>query len=104
MTGAGNLNTRLVLQAPVETADGQGGLVRSHADVGSVWAQVTMLASRESVAAEADGARTRIRIIARAPLALTLQHRFVEDGQVYRITGYRDDGTWIEIDAELRVA
>lgn len=103
MIAAGQLRTRLMLQAPVESADGQGGVVRSYADVGTVWAQVTLLASRESVGADADGARTRVRIVVRAPLALTLQHRFVEDDLVYRVSGYRDDGVWIEIDAELRV-
>ncbi len=103
MTGAGQLRTRLTLQAPVEAADGQGGVARSYADVGAVWARVTLLASRESVAADADGASQRARITVRAPLAVTLQHRFVEDDVVYRITGYCDDGVWIEIDAELRV-
>lgn len=103
MTGAGQLRTRLMLQAPVEIADGQGGVARSYADIAPVWAQVTLLASRESVAAEADGANQRLRIVVRAPLALTLQHRLVEDDQIYRITGTRDDGVWIEIDAELRV-
>lgn len=103
MTGAGQLRTRLMLQAPVEAADGQGGVARSYADAGAVWAQVTLLASRENVAADAGAATTRVRIVVRAPFALTLQHRFFEDDVVYRITGYRDDGVWIEIDAELRV-
>lgn len=103
MIGAGRLRTRLTLQAPIETPDGQGGLVRSYADVADVWAQIALLASRESVAADSDGATTRAKIVVRSPLAFTLQHRFVEDESVYRITGYRDDGVWIEIDADLRV-
>ncbi len=103
MTGAGQLRTRLTLQAPNETADGQGGLVRSYKDVADVWAQISLLASRESIAADSDGAITRAKIVVRSPLAFTLQHRFVEDDDIYRITGYRDDGVWIEIDAELRM-
>ncbi|MDB5548799.1 MAG: hypothetical protein JWP21_2246, partial [Tardiphaga sp.] len=51
----------------------------------------------------ADGASTRARIVLRGPLDLTLRHRLVEDDDVYRITGIRDEGAWIAIDAELRV-
>ncbi|MDB5548803.1 MAG: hypothetical protein JWP21_2250 [Tardiphaga sp.] len=104
MIGAGQLRSRLTLQKPLDVADGQGGFTRGYADVAEVWAQVTLLASRETVAADADGASTRARIVLRGPLDLTLRHRLVEDDDVYRITGIRDDGAWIAIDAELRVA
>ena len=103
MIGAGQLRSRLTLQTPIETPDEQGGVVRSYGDVADVWAQVTLLASRENVVADADGASTRARIMVRAPLGVTLRHCFIEGDDVYRIIGYRDDGVWIEIDAELRV-
>lgn len=103
MTGAGDLRTRLTLQAPVEIADGQGGVMRSYASQGAIWAMVETLTSRESVAADADGATLRVRITARAPLAISLQHRLTDGGKTYRIMGYRDDGRLIVIDAELRV-
>ncbi len=103
MIGAGQLRTRLTLQVSVETADGQGGFVRSYGDVAKVWAQVTLTASREAVAADIDGAITRVRIVLRSPLALSLQHRFVDGDRIYRIVGYRDDGVTIDVDAELRV-
>ena len=51
---------------------------------------------------EADAARavTRLRIVARAPLALSLDHRLIDGAKIYRITGYRDDRRFVEIDAE----
>jgi SPP1 family predicted phage head-tail adaptor len=101
--GAGQLASRLTLQAPIETDDGQGGAQRAYVTVVKVWAQVTLSASRATIAADALGATTRVHIVVRAPLELTLQHRFIDDGDVYAITGYRDDGQTIEIDAELRV-
>ena len=103
MTGAGQLRTRLTLQVPVEIPDGQGGVARSYDDVADVWAQVTLLSSRDNVVAEADGASQRARIVVRSPLALTLQHRFIDGDQIFRIIGTRDDGAWIEIDAEMRL-
>ena len=103
MTGSGDLRTRLTLQAPVETPDGQGGVTRSHTALGAIWAKVERLASRESLAADADGATLRVRITTRAPLALSLQHRLADGDESYRIAGYRDDGRFVVIDAELRV-
>lgn len=92
-----------MLEEPLDSADGQGGVTRGFAALGGVWAQVTLLSSRETVAASADGADLRVKIVVRAPLALSLRHRFVDGSRVYRIAGYRDDGRFIEIDAELRV-
>lgn len=103
MTGAGDLRTRLTLQTPVETPDGQGGVTRGYAALRSVWAKVELVSSRESVAADGDGATLSVRITARAPLALSLQHRLVDDDKTYRITGYRDDRRFVVIDAALRV-
>lgn len=102
MSSAGDFRTRLTLQAPNETPDGQGGVVRGYVDLGKVWARVVPLAARESVAADANGATLRARIETRAPLAVTLAHRLIDGAKVYRITGFRDDGRIVTIDAELR--
>ncbi len=103
MSSAGEFRTRLTLQARSETPDGQGGVVRAYADAGKIWARVTPLAGRETMEADANGATIRVRIEARAPLALSLAHRLVDGAKVYRITAYRDDGRIVTIDAELRV-
>ena len=103
MSGAGDFRTRLTLQAADETPDGQGGVARGHVDAGKLWARVTYLAAREGLAADANGATLRLRIETRAPLAVTLGHRFVDGEKVYRIAGFHDDGRIVTIDAELRV-
>ena len=36
----GALNRRLVLEAPVETADGAGGVTRGYESAGALWASV----------------------------------------------------------------
>jgi head-tail adaptor len=108
MIDPGRLKTRLTVQAPVETDDGQGGVVRSYATLTTAWAQVTPLASRgggAGVEADAEGATAKYRIIMRSNFSLTLQHRLVDGARIYRIAGIRDAGDrrFIAIDAELRV-
>lgn len=105
MIDPGALRTRLTIEAPVEAADGQGGVARSYAALTTVWAQVVPLGTRHDLSADADGAAVRYRIVMRGNVALTLQHRLVEGPRIYRIIGLRnrDDRRFVEIDAELRV-
>jgi head-tail adaptor len=108
MIDPGRLKTRLSIEAPVETGDGQGGVVRSTTTLATVWAQVAPLAARAAgggVEADAEGATTKYRIILRSNFSLTLQHRLVDGARIYRITAIRDrdDRRFIEVDAELRV-
>lgn len=105
MIDPGALKTRLTLEAPVETDDGQGGVARSYAAFAKLWAQVVPLGARRDLAADADGATVRYRIVVRCGYVLTLQHRLVDGSRVYRILSFheRDGGRFIEIEAELRV-
>jgi head-tail adaptor len=108
MIDPGRLKTRLQVQSPVETADGQGGVVRSYTTLTTAWAQVTPLAARgggADVEAGAEGAVARYRILLRSNLVLTLQHRLIDGTRIYRISGIRDadDRRFIAVDAELRV-
>jgi head-tail adaptor len=110
MIDPGRLKTRLQIQAPIETADGQGGVARSYATLTTAWAQVTPLAARgggggADVEAGADGAVARYRILLRSNFVLTLQHRLADGARIYRISGIRDhdDRRFIAVDAELRV-
>ena len=105
MIDPGRLKTRLVIQAPVETDDGQGGVTRSFATQALVWAAVLPSAARRDVQADADGANVRVRVILRRGFDLTLQHRLVDGGRIYRIVTLRevDDGRFVEIEAETRV-
>ena len=45
----GVLNRRLVLEAPAETGDGAGGVVRTYEAVTTLWAQVTPVSGRGDV-------------------------------------------------------
>lgn len=106
MIDPGQLKTRLVIQQPIETPDGQGGVVRTWTTFATVWAQVTPLAARRDVQADADGATQDYRIVLRSHLSLTLQHRFSDGARIYRIVAIRerDDRRFIEIDADVRIS
>jgi len=104
MTAPGELNRRLVLQAPVETADGAGGVTRSYTPAMTVWASVEPVSARNSVVADASGATVTHRIVIRRRAAVTTRHRFAEGTTVYRIVTLRDDATrrFLVIGAEER--
>ncbi len=104
MTAPGELNRRLVLEAPVESADGAGGVTRSYAALMTLWASVEPVAARGAVVADAAGATVTHRIVIRKRAAVTTRHRFVEGAAVYRIVTLRDDATrrFLVIGAEQR--
>jgi SPP1 family predicted phage head-tail adaptor len=103
MIQPGNLNRRLVLEAPQEADDGAGGKIRSHVAVTTLWAQVLPLPSRP-VAAAAAGATRHFVIVIRARPDVTTQHRFVENDRIYRILSLREsaDRSLLRIEADLR--
>jgi SPP1 family predicted phage head-tail adaptor len=104
VTAPGELKRRLVLQAPVESDDGTGGVTRSYETVTTLWAQVVPLAARADVAADSLGAALRYRIVIRVRDDVTMRHRFTEGDRVYRVIAVRDsaDRRFLEIDAEER--
>jgi SPP1 family predicted phage head-tail adaptor len=104
MTAPGELNRRLVLEAPVETADGAGGVTRSYAAVMTLWANVEPVSARGAVVADAPGATVTHRIVTRRRAAVTTRHRFVEGTTIYRIVTLREDATrrFLVIGAEVR--
>ena len=104
MTTIGDLNRRLVLQAPVEVADGEGGLTRSYEAVARLWAQVTPLTASADIAAGSLGAALRYRITVRARDDVTTRHRLVDGAHVYRViaAGLSADRRFLEVEAEER--
>lgn len=104
MIAPGDLDRRLVLEAPVESDDGAGGVTRTYAAVATVWAQVTPLAARADVAAASLGAALRYRIVLRARSDVTTRHRFTDGATVYRIVAARSsaDRRFLVVDAEVR--
>jgi SPP1 family predicted phage head-tail adaptor len=102
--GAGELDRRLVLEAPVEMDDGAGGVTRSFETVTTLWAQVTPARARSNVAADSLAALVTHRIIVRAPRAITTLNRFRDDTRIFRVVAFREtaDRRFLEIDAEER--
>ena len=104
MIAPGELNRRLVLEAPVESADGAGGVTRSYPATMTLWAKVEPVSARGAVVADAPGATITHRITVRRRSAITTRHRFVEGATVYRIVTIRLDATrrFLVIGAEER--
>ena len=105
MTAPGDLNRRLVLQAPAETPDGAGGVTRGYTAATTLWASVEPVSARGAVVADAGGATITHRIVIRRREGITTGHRFVEGGATCRIVSLRDDATrrFHVIGAEQRV-
>jgi SPP1 family predicted phage head-tail adaptor len=102
--GAGELDRRLVLEAPVETDDGAGGVTRSFETVASLWAQVTPVRARPNVAADSLAALVTHRIVVRVPRAITTLNRLRDGARIFRVVAFRETADWrfLEIDAEER--
>jgi SPP1 family predicted phage head-tail adaptor len=102
VTSIGELSRRLVLEAPVETPDGAGGVTRSYAAVTTLWAQVLPVSARSEFAADSLGARVTHRITIRAPRSINTLNRFRDGDRVFRIVAFREgaDRRLVEIEAE----
>src|SRR5262245_8052082 len=106
MTGPGELRHRLVLEGPVETPDGAGGVTRSYAAVTTVWAAVTRTAARGAVEAAGLGATVTHRVPIRSGPEVTTRHRLRAGARIFRIVALRDQdgsGRFLDIEAEERV-
>lgn len=102
----GRLNRRLVLEEPVETPDGAGGVARGYDQATILWAEVTPLGARGNVEVAALGAAVTHRITLRAGRDITTRHRLRDGSYVYRIVSVRDpdgSGRFLEIAAEERI-
>jgi SPP1 family predicted phage head-tail adaptor len=105
MIDPGSLNTRLVVQQPVETPDDQGGVTRTWSTFATVWASVTPLSAKFGVEAEGTGATQTYRIVLRSSLGITTDHRLIDGARIYRVSAVRErqDRRFLEIDAERRI-
>jgi SPP1 family predicted phage head-tail adaptor len=99
----GALRHRLVLEAPVETPDGAGGVAREHVAVATLWAAVTPVAARADVVADAAGQTVTHRIVLRAGPEIGTRHRLRHGARLYRVLTCRAldaTGRFIVVDAE----
>ncbi|MEZ5785256.1 MAG: phage head closure protein [Xanthobacteraceae bacterium] len=107
MIDPGRLNRRLVVEAPMETPDGAGGVIRAFVTVATQWAEVMPLAARADTEAASTGAVATHRILVRAGVEITTRHRLRLDAREFRIVALREQdrtGRFVEIFAEERVA
>ena len=74
MTTPGDLNRRLVLEAPAEADDGAGGVTRLYDVVTTLWAQVVPRSAVGITATDRVGAVVRYRVIVRARQDITIKH------------------------------
>lgn len=103
MSNPGLLNRRLTLEAPVETADGAGGVTRSFGAVATLWASVTPVSAQRAFEAARLGARVTHRIGIRFSDDITTKHRLREQSRIFRIVSLSDrDGRkrFLQIEAE----
>lgn len=106
MKDPGLMNRRLVLEAPVEDADGAGGVTRSFEAVATMWAAVAPVSAAREIEAARLGARVTHRLHLRFADDITTRHRFRDGQRIYRIVTLRDrDGRrrFLEIEAEERI-
>jgi SPP1 family predicted phage head-tail adaptor len=101
----GKLSRRLVLEAPAETPDGAGGVVRTYQAAATLWAAVEPAAARGEVVAAQPGATVTHRIVIRYRADMTFRHRFRDGARIFRIVTLRERSRrWLEIQAEERAA
>lgn len=104
MTAIGELNRRLVLEAPVETPDGAGGVNLSFTPVATLWASLAPTADRADARADAPGAVVAHRIVIRTRADITTRHRFRLGSRIFRIVAVREHTPgFLSIHAEERI-
>jgi SPP1 family predicted phage head-tail adaptor len=105
VTDPGLLNQRLVLDIPVETADGAGGAVRGYAAGPKLWAAVRPVRARGDVVAASAGATVTHAIVIRARSDVTTRHRLRNGARVFHIVSLREQDSsnrFLVIDAQER--
>lgn len=103
MTAIGALRIRLTLEAPLEEADGEGGVARSWAAVTELWAAVEPLGAGETIDADRATALYKYGIVVRHRDDLSAANRFRLGGRVLAIRAVRDPderGVFLECLAE----
>lgn len=98
----GALRHRLTLEAPVETPDGAGGVVRTFAAQASLWGQIEPVGLRAVPRQDRLMQEVTHRITIRARSGITAAHRLTRGTRLFEIAGFssRDAaGRFLVIDA-----
>jgi SPP1 family predicted phage head-tail adaptor len=105
MIDPGQLNRRLVLEAPAITPDGAGGVIRTYQTLTTVWAALMPVSARGGEVADGVGTTVTHRITIRTGPDVTTRHRFRTGGRIFVIAAIRDrdgEGRFLDIDVEER--
>jgi SPP1 family predicted phage head-tail adaptor len=90
VTAIGELRLRLTIEAPVESDDGEGGVIRTWTDAGDVWAALEPLAMDGRAVADRETQVRRYRLTLRFYPDLSVQHRFRLGGRILQICAMHD--------------
>lgn len=86
----GKLRHRLELQAPAETPDGAGGVVRGWESLGQVWAAIEPVSADDVVVADRRLGRITHRIVIRRRAEIATTHRFLLGQRAFVLLAVRD--------------
>lgn len=81
----GRMRRRLTIEAPVEAPDGAGGVLRSFAEDGEIWAAVEPLGGGLHLAGDRAAQTLTHRILMRSGPALTVQHRLKDGTRIHAV-------------------
>lgn len=85
----GRLKRRIAIEAPVDTPDGAGGVIRTWDTADTVWAAVEPVGAGFRLAAGQAGQTVTHRITLRAGPELTVRHRLNDGTLTYEIRSVR---------------
>lgn len=86
----GALSVRLILERPVETSDGQGGVVRSFVSAATLWARIEPVAARADEAAGTLPVTVTHRIRLRRRDDLAGGWRLRKGDRLFAVRAFRD--------------
>jgi SPP1 family predicted phage head-tail adaptor len=95
----GRLRHRLMLEAPQETPDGAGGVVRNWSALAQIWVAIEPHGGADGVVADKRLARLTHRVVMRKRGDVSLNHRFRLGTRSFAIRSVRDateDGRFLE--------
>lgn len=91
MSDPGRLRYRFDLEAPVDVDDGAGGVERTYALIGRLWAAMTPLSLTQQVSDGARESRATHRLRLREGMAVSLDHRLrLGADRLFRVLAHRD--------------